>query len=51
MCKNLSKNAACNDADRLLSEEAFPVRATCMYRATHADYKARTERTRYGADG
>ena len=34
------KVVLCKDADWLLSEEAFSIYASCMYRPTYEDYKA-----------
>ena len=33
----------CSDTDRLLSEEAYLLYASCMYRPTYEDYKIRME--------
>ena len=33
----------CEDADWLMSEEAFSIYASCMYHPTYEDYKAQME--------
>ena len=37
------KVMVCEDADWLLSEEAFSIYASCMYHPTYKDYKAQME--------
>ncbi len=37
------KVVLCEDADWLLSEEAFSIYASCMYHPTYEDYKAQME--------
>ena len=39
------KIAGCEDADWLLSEEAFSIYASCMYHPTYDDYRAEMECT------
>ena len=37
------KTVLCENRDRLLSEEAFSIYASCMYHPTYEEYKAQTD--------